>query len=135
MSEASTATATVTRKELLALAEAEKRYREASAESTAAEKLVKMLRLSLAEKVLGVDTSDQWKRMAPDAVAKIMESRERKGYWEAVRGAPKFRFEKTSEGCYPAWKAVFVAFQGEAAADRIAAETPTLYSYRVEVDS
>lgn len=127
--------AVVTRTELIALRDAEKALSEAARVLTEAENVVKPLRLALAEKVLGVKTAQEFKTFCPEDVEKYMEKRIRSGACEIVRGAPRFKFVKTSAGRYPAWKAEFIAVNGEVAAERITAETPSIYSYRVEVAS
>ena len=128
-------TVQVTRVELIALRDAEEAYAKANRELTAAENAVKPLRLALAEKVLGVKTADELKNMAPDELEARLERRTKKGEFEVVRGAPRFKFVKTSAGRYPGWKSEFVAIKGEVAAARITADTPTIYGYRVEVGS
>lgn len=124
----------ITRTELLCLREAEKKYREAVAAQTAAENIVKPLRLEFATKVLGITTSDELRAMSPEEVERLLQKRAKQCEFETVRGAPQFRFVKTSSGRYPAWKSLFISRLGEAVADSITAETPMLYSYIVQVD-
>jgi hypothetical protein len=124
---------TVTRKELTELRDAENTLSEASRALSAAEAKVKPLRMALAEKALGTRTEAEYRALGPEEVAALIEKRLKKGLFELVRGAPGFSFEKTASGRYAAWKEEFVKAMGQAAADRITAETPTTYSYRVKV--
>lgn len=123
----------VSRKEIVALRDAEEAYREAQAALTSAENAVKPLRLALAAKVLGIQSMDELKKMDPDEVETTMRKREAKLLWAPAYHLPKFRFVKTAAGRYPAWKAEFIARASEVEAERITAAAPTLYSYRVEV--
>jgi len=125
--------ATVTREELINLAEWERKYADAKKKTSAAEKELALLRIRLAEKVLGVKTSDELKRMSPDQVERKMRKRHMDGDWEFGRGAPQFDFVKTNQGCYPAWAQLFAEELGEAAAQQIRSNTPITYSYAVEV--
>lgn len=133
MTPIATETVLVTRSELVALRDAEEAFAAASRALTQAENAVKPLRLALAEKVLGIKTSDELKAMAPEEVDKRVQKRIKSGAIEIVRGAPRFKFVKTSAGRYPAWKAEFIAAKGEVAAEKLTAETPSIFSYRVEV--
>lgn len=128
------AVATVTRKELVELRDAEQALAEASKALSAAEAKVKPLRMKLAEKTLGAMTEADYRKLDPDAIGLLMGNRLKKGLFEIVRGAPAFKFEKTASGRYPSWKAEFVLAMGQAAADKITADTPTLFSYRVQVE-
>ena len=126
-------TARVTKDELSAIAEGEQKYADAKKKVSAAEKELALLRIQLAEKVLGVKTADELKRMTPDQVERRIRKRFADGDWELGRGAPQFAFVKTSQGCYPAWAQLFAEELGEAAAQQIRANTPVTYSYAVEV--
>jgi len=126
-------TALVTKDELLEIADWERKYADAKKKVSAAEKELAFRRQSLAEKVLGVTSSDELKKLTPDQVAKKLAKRLEAGDWRAERGAPEFSFLKTNEGRYPAWAKLYVEEMGETAAARIKAETPLVYSYAVEV--
>lgn len=126
-------TAVVTKAELSTLAALEARYAEACRLQSEVERSLKSARLALAEKVLGVDVSKELRLMHPENVEKLMSVRQEKGLWKLQRGAPPFVFLKTNEGRYPSWKELYVSEHGEAAADKILAETPKFYSYRVDV--
>lgn len=122
----------ISRDELEELAELERQYADATESVNLVEKALKAARMGLAEKVLGV-MADTFRTLDPEHVEKLMAARRDRGLWKPARGAPPFVFLKTSSGRYPAWKSVFIAEHGEAAAEKIAAETPTTYSYRVDV--
>jgi hypothetical protein len=126
-------TSIVTKDELLELAEWERKFAKAKKEQSAAEKEVKFRRLALAEKVLGIKTEDDLKKLSPEQLLKLFQKRWEREEWKAERGAPDFQFKKTSQGSYPAWQKLFTAELGMTAAARISAETPTTYSYAVEV--
>ena len=126
-------TALVTKDELFEIADWERKYADAKKKASAAEKELAFRRQSLAEKVLGVTSSDELKKLTPDQVQKKLVKRLEAGDWKAERGAPEFEFVKTSSGSYPAWAQIFKAQMGTSAAARISAETPTTYSYAVEV--
>jgi hypothetical protein len=126
-------TALVTKDELFEIADWERKYADAKKKASAAEKELAFRRQSLAEKVLGVTSSDELKKLTPDQVQKKLVKRLEAGDWKAERGAPEFAFVKTNQGCYPSWAQLFVAEMGETAAARIKAETPIVYSYAVEV--
>ncbi len=128
-----TAPAIVTKDELLELAEWERKYADAKKKVSAAEKELAFRRVALAEKVLGIKSADELKRLAPDKVQKLYAQRLTAGDWKPERGAPVFAFAKTNEGRYPAWSQLFVEEMGETAAARIRTETPLTYSYAVEV--
>lgn len=125
--------ALVTKDELLELAELERKHADAKKKVSAVEKDLEFRRQSLAEKVLGVKSKDELKRLSPEQVLKLYQRRWEREDWRAERGAPEFVFVKTSQGRYPAWREVFIGELGETAATRISAETPTTYSYAVEV--
>ena len=125
--------ALVTKDELLELAELERKHADAKKKVSAVEKDLEFRRQSLAEKVLGVKSKDELKRLSPEQVLKIYQRRWEREEWRTERGAPEFAFVKTSQGRYPAWREVFIGELGETAAARISAETPTTYSYAVEV--
>jgi hypothetical protein len=120
--------------ELTELADWERKLADAKKKASAAEKEVKFRRIQLAEKVLGVKSEEDLKQLDPSKVLKLFTKRFEVGDWRPERGAPEFRFIKTSEGRYPAWAQLFVAEMGETAAARIKAETPLTYSYAVEVN-
>jgi hypothetical protein len=128
-------TSLVTKDELIEIAEQERKYIDAKKKVSALEKDLAFSRLALAEKVLGVTSADELKKLTPDQVAKKLAKRLEAGDWRAERGAPEFSFLKTNEGRYPAWAKLFVEEMGETAAARIKAETPIVYSYAVEVST
>jgi hypothetical protein len=123
----------VTRAELLELADLEKSYAEACKEVSDLERRTKAARLSLAQKVLGVESEEQFKKIDPEMLESLMAVREEKGFWQSERKAPPFIFLKTNEGRYPSWKQEFIKVESEAEAEKIVAETPKSYSYRVDV--
>ena len=123
----------VTKNELTELADWERKFAKAKKDQAAAEKQVKYLRIALAEKVLGVKTEDELKNLTPVQVQNRYTKRLEAGDWELGRGAPEFSFVKTNSGSYPSWAQLFKARLGESEAARISAETPTTYSYCVEV--
>lgn len=118
----------VTKTELLRLKKAENAFAEATKALADAERALKPLRLALAEKVLGVQSADDFKGMTPEEVEKAFKRRT----WQLALGAPGFSFEKTNEGRYPRWKEEFIAWAGEAEAERVIARTPPSFSYKVE---
>ena len=124
----------VTKDELSALAEWERKYADAKKKASLAEKELGYLRIALAEKVLGVKTADELKRLSPDQVEKKFRRRQADGDWKPERGAPEFSFVKTNQGCYPAWAQLFAEELGESAAQQIRSNTPVTYSYSVEVE-
>lgn len=125
--------AVVTKLELLELAEAEKAYANAKAKVTATENDVKLRRLQLAEKVLGIKTEDDLKMLDPKAVEKKLQRRLEAGDWTLGKGAPEFCFVQISKGRYPAWRQVYAAEHGESEATRITNETDYQYSYKIAV--
>jgi hypothetical protein len=125
--------ALVTKDELLQLADQEKKYAEAKKKVSTLEKELEYHRIALAEKVLGVKSKDELKKLSPAQVEKIFMKRLEAGEWRRERGAPDFAFVKSNEGRYPAWAQLYVQELGETAAARIKAETPVSYSYSVEV--
>ena len=133
MSRAAIAAEVVSRDELVILARLEERYPAAKKAVLDVEKSVQAARLLLAEKVLDAETAKDLQLMDPEHLEKLMAVRHEKGLWKPGRNAPPFVFLKSSSGRYPAWKSVFIALQGKAAAEKIVAETPTFYSYRVDV--
>jgi len=132
--EQAVATQTVTRKELIELRDAEETLTKASRAKSLAEHKVKPLRMALAEKVLGVKTEAEYRAWNPDEILRIINRRMDHEAFEVVRGCPSFVFEQTAAGRYVAWQSAYISEMGQAAADRLTAETPTLYSYRVHVD-
>jgi hypothetical protein len=127
------ATALVTKQELIELADWERKYADAEKKVSFAKKELTFRRIALAEKVLGVNSADELKKLSPEKVQKLYAKRLERGDWELGKGAPAFAFTKTSEGRYPAWKQLFIEELGESAANEIATETDLVYSYRVEV--
>jgi hypothetical protein len=130
---ATKATAVVTKDELLELADWERKYADAKKKASAAEKELSYRRIALAEKVLGIKTADELKRLSPVQVTRLYAQRLTAGDWKPERGAPPFVFSKSSEGRYPAWSQLYVEELGETAAAEIRANTPVTYSYLVEV--
>lgn len=128
-----TETLIVTKDELVAMREAEAEYVKAKKKADASERLVKLLRLKLAEKVLGIKTEEDLKKLTPEKVQKLYAQRLTAGDWEPGRGAPTFVFANTSHGRYPAWAQIYEQKHGVTAADEIRNDTPESYSYRVEV--
>ena len=123
----------VTKNELLELAEAERAHDTAKKKASAAESLVKLRRMQLAEKVLGIKTGDELKTLSPEQIKKKLCKRAEAGEWQPAANAPEFEFVKTRSAAYPAWAELFKQKLGEAAAAQITEETPITYSYRVEV--
>lgn len=130
-----TVAALVTTAELLELADWERKYAEAKRKESAAEKELAFRRQSLAEKVLGVKSKDELKKLTPRQVENLFNKRLDAGDWKPERGCPDFTFVKTSQGSYPAWKQLYIDEFGETRANQIAAETPITYSYAVEVSA
>ena len=126
--------AIVTKDELAQLADREKKYAEAKKKVSSLEKELDFQRMALAEKVLGVKSKDELKKLSPAQVEKLFTKRLEAGDWKPERGAPGFSFVKSNEGRYPAWAQLYVQELGETAAARIKAETPVSYSYAVEVN-
>ena len=126
-------TAIVTKDELLELADWERKCADAKKKASASEKELNYRRLALAEKVLGVKTADDFKRLTPTQVQKLYAQRLTAGDWKPERGAPVFVFSETSSGRYPAWAKLYAAEMGETAAKEISANTPLTHSYAVEV--
>lgn len=126
-------TAVVTNVELLELAAWERKFADAKKKASAAENELAFRRLSLAEKVLGVKSADELKKLSPREVERRHDSRLAAGDWKPERGAPEFAFTKTSEGRYPSWSQIYAEKFGETAAAEIRSKTPTTYSYSVEV--
>ncbi len=123
----------VTKDELLALAESERKYAEAKKKVSAIEKDLEFQRMQLAEKTLGVKSKDELKQLSPEEVQKLFTKRWERGDWKTSAGAPEFQFVKTSQGRYPAWRDLFIAELGETAAARISADTEITWSYAVSV--
>jgi hypothetical protein len=130
---ATKATALVTKDELTEIAEWERKYADAKKKASAAEKELSFRRQQLAEKVLGIATSDEFKRISPEKLLKLYAKRLEAGDWKPERGAPSFAFVKTSEGRYPAWSKLYAEELGETAAAKVRTETDPTYSYSVEV--
>jgi hypothetical protein len=126
-------TALVTKDELLELAAWEDRYVFAKKKVSAAEKELAFRRQALAEKVLGVNSADELKKLTPDTVERRIAKRLEAGDWKPERGAPVFSFLKTNQGRYPSWAQLYIDAMGETAAAEIRKDTPLTYSYSVEV--
>src|ERR1039458_7139768 len=99
-----TETALVTTLELTELADAERKYAEAKKKESAAKKAVEFHRQRLAEKVLGVNSSDELKKLTPKQVENRYANRLEAGDWKPEKGAPSFNFVQTSQGSYPKWR-------------------------------
>ncbi len=123
----------VTKDELAAIRDSEQRFAHAKKKAADAEREVKLLRLALAEKVLGIKTEDDLKALSPVQVAKLYAKRLAEGDWKPERGAPVFAFSKTNQGRYPAWAQLYASELGEVAAEKIKSQTDVSYSYSVEV--
>jgi hypothetical protein len=130
---AKTETVVVTKVELTEIADWEKKFAKAKKDQAAAEKEVKFRRMKLVEKVLGVKTEDEFKKLAPQQVEKLINKRLEAGDWKPERGAPEFSFLNTSHGCYPSWAKLYALKLGGTAAAEISANTPETYSYAVSV--
>lgn len=128
-------TAVVTKDELVELADWERKFADAKKKASAAEKEVKFRRLSLAERVLGVNSEDELKELSPKTVEKRLAARFESGDWKPEKDAPSFSFVKSHQGSYPAWKDFYIKAFGATAAAKITAEAPITYSYAVEVAS
>jgi len=128
-----TQTAIVTKDELLELADWERKYADAKKKASAAEKELAFRRQQLAEKVLGVKSSDELKALSPEKLLRLHGRRLADGDWKPERGAPSFAFVKTSQGQYPAWSKLYIDELGETAAAEIRTKTPITFSYCVEV--
>jgi len=128
-------TAVVTKSELVELRDWEDDLAKFKKKSSEAEKQVKFRRQAIVEKVLGLQSEDELKRLPIEKVQRLYARRLANGDWELGKGAPVFAFEQTSKGCYPAWKQFLIAEVGETAVNKISAETPETYSYRIEVAS
>lgn len=135
MSTVATEPAIITKLELSELADAEAQYVKAKGKLSSAEENVKLLRMRLAEKVLGVKTEDEFKQLSPADLVKKQIKRLAAGDWKPERGSPEFSFVNTSKGRYPAWRKLYVSEMGETEAARIQSETDYSYSYRVEVSA
>jgi len=127
--------ALVTKDELSELAEWERKHADAEKKASNAKKELKFRRLALAEKVLGVKSEDELKKLSPKEVDRLGSKRLEAGDWKPERGAPVFTFSKTNEGRYPSWSQLYIDELGETAAARVRAETPVSYSYCVEVSA
>ncbi len=125
--------ALITRDELMELADWERKCAKAKKSVSEAEKELTFRRTALAEKVLGVKSAEELKKLPPAKVQKLQAARLEAGDWRLERGAPEFLFSKTREGRYPAWKELYIGEMGETSANEIIAETDVTYSYRVEV--
>lgn len=130
-----TETAVVTKAELVELRDCQADYKTAAKKADKLEKQLEFLQLKLVEKVLGLKSKDELKVLPLEKVQKLFAKRQAEGFWELAERAPLFAFQQTHKGRYPAWKDLFTAEKGEAAAMKIADETPETYSYRIEVAS
>jgi hypothetical protein len=126
-------TAIVTKDELKEIAELEQDSAKAEKKARDLKKQLEFQRLRLAEKVLGVKSAEELKKLSPKDVEKLYARRLTAGDWKPERSAPAFVFLKTSEGRYPAWKQLYVDLAGETAAAEISANTNPIYSYAVQV--
>jgi hypothetical protein len=124
----------ITRQELSEIADWEKKRAEAARALQDAEKQLYPRRLSLAQKVLGVELEDEYRAMDPEQIEKVALRRFNRGLWELGWGAKAFKFVKTWEGRSVHWKELFIAHAGELAAAKAQADTPKLFSYKVEVE-
>jgi len=123
----------VTYSELFDLAQMEKQYAAACKAVNEIERKTKAARLALAQKVLGVQSEAELAALDPKTLDELMAVNEEKGLWRAEKKAPPFLFLKTWEGRRPSWRDEFVKVKSEADAEKITAETPTRYAYRVDV--
>lgn len=128
-------TVVVTKAELVELRECEEDLVKFKKKASEAEKQVKFRRQAIVEKVLGLQSEDDLKRLPLERVQRLSARRLANGDWELGKGAPEFAFEQVSKGCYPAWKQLLIAEVGETAVSKISAETPETYSYRIDVAS
>jgi hypothetical protein len=126
-------TVVVTKDELTEIADWERKHSAAKKKVSEAEKELAFRRQSLAEKVLGVNSSEEMKELAPEKLLKLYAKRLAEGDWKLERGAPSFAFVKTNQGQYPAWSKLYIEELGETAAAEIRKNTPLVYSYCVEV--
>ncbi|HZW05350.1 MAG TPA: hypothetical protein VFF58_00450, partial [Candidatus Nitrosotalea sp.] len=117
----------------LELADWEHKYAAAKKKVSEAEKELAFRRVALAEKVLGIKSADDLKKLTPVQVQRLYAQRLTAGDWKPERGAPTFAFAKTNEGRYPSWSQLFIEEMGETAAAQVRAETPVTFSYAVEV--
>ena len=123
----------VTDVELRQLADLEKGYANAKKLQAAFERRTKAARLALAQKVLGVKTAEEFAALDPEKVDQLMAEREGMKLWKAEKKSPPFVFLKTWNGRQPSWRDEFIKVKSEVEADKITAETPMAYSYRVDV--
>jgi hypothetical protein len=130
---AAKSTLLVSTDEIEELARWEKKYSFANKKLGEAKRELDFRRQALAEKVLGVNSTDDLKKLSPDQIVKISAKRFAAGDWKPERGCPEFEFKQTSAGRYPAWSQLYVAELGETAAARVRTETPLTHSYMVEV--
>jgi hypothetical protein len=128
-----TKTSVVTKAELLELAEWEQEYALATKKVADAKKELDFRRVQVAEKVLGIKSSEELKTLSPDQVERRIAKRLEAGDWRPQANAPEFAFVETSHGSYPAWSKLFIEKLGESAANKIRTETPVNYSYSVQV--
>lgn len=123
----------VTRAELEELAALETSYKELKGPHDDAEKRLKAARLALAQKVLGVESAEQWSALDPETLDELQNLRHEQKLWKPERHAPPFVFLKTWSARLPSWRDEFIKVQSEAEAERITAETPKRYAYRIDV--
>lgn len=133
MPKAASDTQVVTEAELLELAELEKHYAQAKKLESLCERKTKAARLSLACKVLGIKTATEFSALDPEKVETLMAERAGSKLWKAEKKAPPFVFLKTWEGRTPSWRDEFIKLKSEAEAEKLTANTPTAYSYRIDV--
>ena len=80
-------TALVTKDELLELAEWERKHADAKKKVSTAENELEFRRQQLAEKVLGVKSKDELKKLSPKEVDRLGAKRLEAGDWKPERGA------------------------------------------------
>jgi len=124
----------ISRAELSELSDWEKKRAEAARALQDAEKQLYPRRLQLAQKVLGIELEEEYRAMDPEQLEKVALRRFQRGIWELGWGAKDFKFVKTWEGRSVHWKELFIAHAGELAAAKAQADTPKLFSYKVEVE-
>jgi len=123
----------VTEVELVELAELETQLAEAKKLQSLCERKTKAARLSLASKVLGIKTAEEFSSLNPEKVEALMAERAVLKFWKSERKAPPFVFLKVWEGRNPSWRNEYIKLKSEAEAEKLTANTPMAYSYRVDV--
>lgn len=133
MSKTALDTQIVTEAELLELAKLEKAHAEAAKLQSLCERKTKAARLSLASKVLGVKSNEEFAALDPEKVEALMAERADSKLWKAEKKAPPFIFLKTWEGRKVSWRDEFIKTQSEVVADKITAEAAKSYAYKIDV--